>query len=96
MQVTENRTTYELPYELASTSSQIDVTVITKDTSKMEFSYKDLKIAPPTKDYLWKDELNYEFVDGYSIIETDNNLGYIKITTDHVETKYVKKLEEDL
>ncbi|SOC39882.1 hypothetical protein [Ureibacillus acetophenoni] len=45
IQLTENWATYELPYELASTSSQIDVSVITKDTSKMEFSYKDLKIS---------------------------------------------------
>lgn len=44
IQLTEEWTTHELPFELASTSSQIDISVVTKDASKMEFSYKDLNV----------------------------------------------------
>lgn len=44
IKLTEDWVTYELPFELASTSSQIDISVVTKDASKMEFSYKDLKV----------------------------------------------------
>ena len=42
--LTEDWATHVLPFELASTSSQIDVSVVTKGTTKTEFSYKDLKI----------------------------------------------------
>jgi len=44
VQLTEDWTVHVLPFELASTSSQIDVSVVTKDATKTEFSYKDLKI----------------------------------------------------
>ncbi|CAM5215751.1 Carbohydrate binding protein OS=Ureibacillus acetophenoni OX=614649 GN=SAMN05877842_106168 PE=4 SV=1 [Ureibacillus acetophenoni] len=42
--LTEDWTTHVLPFELASTISQIDVSVVTKDATRTEFSYKDLKI----------------------------------------------------
>ncbi len=44
IQLTEDWTTYNLPFELASKSSQLDVLIVTKDAEKAEFSFKDLKI----------------------------------------------------
>lgn len=42
--LTEDWETHVLPFDLASTISQIDVSVVTKVATKTEFSYKDLKI----------------------------------------------------
>ncbi|WP_052124255.1 alkaline phosphatase D family protein [Ureibacillus manganicus] len=47
-------------------------------------------------EFLWKDELQYNVIDGYSIIETENNLGYVKIASDQIETVFVKKNQDDL
>lgn len=44
VQLTEEWATHVLPFELASTKSQIDVSVVTKDAVKVEFYFKDLKI----------------------------------------------------
>lgn len=44
----------------------------------------------PTNEFLWTEELNYEYVDGYSIIETENNLGFLSILSNTVKTKFLK------
>lgn len=44
VELTEEWTTHVLPFELASKSSQIDVSIVTKDKAATEFSFKDLKI----------------------------------------------------
>ncbi|SOC39878.1 alkaline phosphatase D family protein [Ureibacillus acetophenoni] len=53
------------------------------------------KNNPLKKDFLWKDELTYHFVDGYSIIETENNLGYLSISPNKIETKLIKESVEE-
>jgi hypothetical protein len=45
IELTEEWTTHEMPFELASASSQIDVSLITKDQAQTEFYFKDLKIT---------------------------------------------------
>lgn len=45
VELTEEWTTHTLPFELASTSSQIDVSLITKEQTQAEFYFKDLKIT---------------------------------------------------
>lgn len=45
IQLTEEWATYVLPFELASTASQLDVLIVTKEAEKTEFSFKDLKIT---------------------------------------------------
>ncbi|CAM5215761.1 PhoD-like phosphatase OS=Ureibacillus acetophenoni OX=614649 GN=SAMN05877842_106166 PE=4 SV=1 [Ureibacillus acetophenoni] len=44
----------------------------------------------PTSEFIWKEELNYETVDDYSIIETENNLGYLSIAFNAKSTKLLK------
>ncbi len=45
VELTEQWTTYEMPYTLQSTTSQLDVFVLTKDKSALEFSFKNLRIT---------------------------------------------------
>ncbi len=45
VELTEQWTTYEMPYTMQSTTSQLDVFVLTKDKSALEFSFKNLRIT---------------------------------------------------
>nr|WP_106783161.1 alkaline phosphatase D family protein [Lysinibacillus timonensis] len=47
----------------------------------------------PNKKYLWKDQLSYDFVDRYSIIETENTLSYLAITKNNIENQFLKAPE---
>ncbi len=46
------------------------------------------------KQYLWRDKLIYEYVDGSSIIETENNLGCLSFSANEIKHLYIKKDEE--
>lgn len=45
VELTEQWTTYKMPFNLQSTTSQLDVFVLTKDKSALEFSFKNLQIT---------------------------------------------------
>ncbi|BDH60331.1 hypothetical protein MTP04_04610 [Lysinibacillus sp. PLM2] len=40
--------------------------------------------------YRWQERLTYDAIEGFSIIGTDNTLGYVSITTDYVENQFLK------
>lgn len=42
------------------------------------------------EDFLWKEQLHYDQIEGKSIIETDNTLGFITFFEDTVENRFIK------
>jgi len=61
------------------------------DKSYLIHNVEKDKYNIPTKEMFWKDELKYEFVDGYSIIETENNLGHLSYSPTKTENNYIKE-----
>ncbi|WP_168193857.1 alkaline phosphatase D family protein [Lysinibacillus sp. SGAir0095] len=48
------------------------------------------KNSLPEKDFLWKEKLLYDQISGNSIIETENTLGFLSYSANHVENRFVK------
>ncbi|TSI05132.1 hypothetical protein FJQ64_12510 [Lysinibacillus sp. BW-2-10] len=44
IQLTEEWKTYSVPYELASTTSQIDVSIVTQSKEQVQYTFKDLVV----------------------------------------------------
>ncbi|HWL12191.1 MAG TPA: hypothetical protein VNQ57_04315 [Ureibacillus sp.] len=44
----------------------------------------------PERDFLWKEQLNYEQIAGNSIIETENTLGFLSYSTKGTKNKFIK------
>ena len=46
--------------------------------------------ALPEEEFLWKEQLIYDLIAGSTIIETENTLGLLLYSTDHVERKFIR------
>ncbi|MFC7684481.1 hypothetical protein [Ureibacillus sp. GCM10028918] len=44
----------------------------------------------PDKDFLWKEQLLYDQIAGSSIIETENTLGFLSYSSNHIENTFIK------
>ena len=44
----------------------------------------------PDEEFLWKEQLIYDLIAGSTIIETENTLGLLLYSTDHVERKFIR------
>ncbi|HWK24856.1 MAG TPA: hypothetical protein VNS08_17720 [Ureibacillus sp.] len=49
------------------------------------------KRAQPDEKFLWKEQLLYDQIAGKSIIETENTLGILFFSRDHVENKFIRE-----
>lgn len=48
----------------------------------------------PEKGYSWIEQLNYDQISGSVIIETENTLGFLSYSTNHVENRFLKEIKD--
>jgi hypothetical protein len=45
----------------------------------------------PTNQYLWKEQISYDCMNSYSIMETENNLGFLSFSANQFENNFIMK-----
>lgn len=54
------------------------------------YNIKEVDKENPSNSYLWKDEVSYQFLENNSIIETNNNLGFLLIRRRRIKNLLLK------